>query len=47
MLYGITGGIGSGKSTVSNHIRSLGYVVMDADQISRELMQYGSPLLEK
>ena len=47
MFYGITGGMGSGKSTVSNHIRSLGYVVLDADQISRDLMVPGSPLLQK
>ncbi len=47
MFYGITGGMGSGKSTVSNHIRSLGYVVLDADQISRELMTPGAPLVQK
>ena len=33
---GLTGGIGSGKSTVGNMLASLGAVLIDADQISRE-----------
>lgn len=39
MVIGITGGISSGKSTVSNYIKSLGYKVIDADLISREIMK--------
>lgn len=39
MIIGITGNIGSGKSTVGRYIRSQGYPVLDADQISRELYQ--------
>lgn len=33
---GLTGGIGSGKSTVGNMLATLGAVLIDADQISRE-----------
>lgn len=36
-VIGITGGIGSGKSTVSGYIRSLGYEVVDADGIARDM----------
>lgn len=37
MIIAITGNIGSGKSTVGRYIQTLGYPVLDADQISREL----------
>ncbi|MGL4484052.1 MAG: dephospho-CoA kinase, partial [Anaerovoracaceae bacterium] len=40
-IIGITGGIGSGKSTVSNYLIGKGYAVIDADKISKELMQKG------
>ena len=33
----ITGGIGSGKSTVSSILREMGYVVFDCDEISRQV----------
>lgn len=36
-IIGITGGIGSGKSTASRILRSLGYMVVDADKISRSI----------
>lgn len=38
-IVGITGGIASGKSTVSSFILELGYPVIDSDQISKELSQ--------
>jgi dephospho-CoA kinase len=38
---GVTGGIGSGKSTVAKMLGGLGAVVLDADQIVRELMGPG------
>lgn len=38
LLVGITGAIGSGKTSVSNIIRELGYVCLDADQISRNII---------
>lgn len=46
ILLGLTGGIGSGKSTVSNLLASLGAIIIDGDAITRELQQKGSPLLD-
>lgn len=43
---GLTGGIGSGKTTVSNLFHKLGSPVVDADEISHELVSKGSPLLD-
>ena len=40
---GLTGGIGSGKSTVSRLLASYGAVVVDADQLAREVVEPGSP----
>jgi len=40
-LIGITGGIGSGKSEVSKYLISLGYPLIDADLISREVVEPG------
>lgn len=42
---GLTGGIGSGKSTVSAALAERGAVVVDADAITRELQQPGQPVL--
>ena len=36
-LVGITGGIGSGKSTFSNHLKKLGYLVHDSDAVVSEI----------
>lgn len=44
-LVGLTGGIGSGKSTVADVLRELGATVVDADAIVHELQVKGSPLL--
>mgnify|MGYP000904596439 CR=1 FL=1 len=41
MIIGVTGGIGAGKSSVSSILRELGAVVLDADQISREVTEPG------
>jgi len=38
MLVGLTGGIAAGKSTVAGMFRGLGARVLDADQLSREVM---------
>lgn len=43
MRVGLTGGIASGKSTVSAQLRELGAVVIDADQIAREVVARGTP----
>ena len=42
---GLTGGIGSGKSTVAAMLAERGALVIDADAISRELVEPGSPAL--
>lgn len=42
---GLTGGIGSGKSTVSARFAELGAVVVDYDQLAREAVEPGSPAL--
>ena len=40
---GLTGGIASGKSTVSTMLRNLGAVVIDADALAREVVARGTP----
>ena len=47
MVIGITGGIGTGKSTATEYLIGQGFVSIDADQIGRELTADGQPLLEK
>lgn len=42
MRVGLTGGIASGKSTVSAILRDLGAVVIDADQLARDVVAKGS-----
>lgn len=42
-IIGITGGISTGKSTVSNILRDNGYKIIDADEIAREVVKVGSP----
>ncbi len=44
-IIGLTGGIASGKSTVSAILRELGALVIDADEIAREVVEPGSPAL--
>ena len=38
-IVGLTGGIASGKSVVSNMLRDMGATIIDADEISREVMR--------
>jgi dephospho-CoA kinase len=40
---GLTGGVASGKSTVSGLLRDLGAVVVDADALAREVLEPGTP----
>ena len=47
IVVGLTGGIGSGKSTVAKLLARRGAVVIDADAIVHELQQPGAPLLER
>lgn len=45
LLIGLTGGIGSGKSSVSARLAERGAVVIDADAITRDLQRPGTPVL--
>ena len=47
MIIGLTGTIGSGKSTVSARLTKLGALVLDADTISREAVKKGADGLNK
>ena len=47
LLVGLTGGIGTGKSTVSVLLAERGAVIVDADQIARDLQAPGAPLLDR
>jgi dephospho-CoA kinase len=46
-LVGLTGGIGSGKSTVAGLLRSKGATVVDADEVARSVVEPGEPALVK
>lgn len=45
ILVGLTGGIGSGKTTVSEMLAARGAIIVDADQIVRDVQRPGSPVL--
>lgn len=40
MIFGLTGGIGCGKSTVSKFLKKNGYKIVDADIVSRQIYEY-------
>jgi dephospho-CoA kinase len=42
-MVGITGGIGSGKSAVTDHLETLGITVVDADKVARVVVEPGTP----
>ncbi|QSQ27339.1 dephospho-CoA kinase [Pyxidicoccus parkwayensis] len=42
-VFGLTGGIASGKSTVTRMLRELGAEVLDADVLAREVVEPGTP----
>lgn len=44
-MIGLTGGIGSGKSTVAALLAEHGFPVVDADQLAREVVEPGQPAL--
>jgi dephospho-CoA kinase len=44
-LCGLTGGVGMGKSTAAGFLSQLGVKVVDTDEIARELVQPGRPVL--
>ena len=43
---GLTGGIGSGKSTISSYLKELGFQIVDADQVAREVLDIYPEILE-
>ena len=43
MRIGLTGGIAAGKSTVAALLREHGYLVIDGDELAREVVQRGTP----
>ncbi|CAM2789601.1 dephospho-CoA kinase [Corynebacterium jeikeium] len=45
ITIGLTGGIGSGKSTVSSRLAELGAFIVDADLVAREIVEPGQPAL--
>ncbi len=45
LRVGLTGGIGSGKSTVAHELGALGAYVVDADAVAREVVEPGTPAL--
>jgi len=45
LIIGLTGGIGSGKSTVAKEFSTLGVTVIDADKVAREVVEPGQPAL--
>lgn len=47
LLVGLTGGIGTGKSTVSRFFRDLGCLIIDADLLAREVVEPGQPAYDK
>ena len=47
LIIGLTGGIGSGKSTVSTVFKSLNITIVDADIVAREVVQKGQPALNE
>lgn len=46
-VIGLTGGIGAGKSTVSEFLTEAGYLIIDADRMAREITGKGSPVLQR
>jgi dephospho-CoA kinase len=47
LIIGLTGGIGSGKSTVSRFFSELGVQIIDADLVARQVVEKGQPALRK
>ena len=47
LVIGVTGGFGSGKSTVLGFFRGLGARVLDSDQLAHEVLEKGHPLFDR
>jgi len=46
LRVGLTGGIGSGKSTIASMFKAHGAHIIDADQISRDIVEPGAPAID-
>lgn len=46
LLVGLTGGIGAGKSTVAAMLAERGAVILDADQVARQVVEPGEPAFD-
>ena len=47
LIIGLTGGIGSGKTAASDYFQQLGIDVVDADIVSRQVVEPGTPALDE
>lgn len=47
MIIGLTGSIATGKSTVATMLKNKGYAIVDADEIARQVVEPGSPVLSE
>ena len=47
MIIGLTGGSGTGKSTVVKYFTDKGYILLDFDKISRDVCSQNSPCLNE
>ncbi len=47
ITIGLTGGIGSGKTTVSEYLENKGYNIIDADKVAKDILQPGRPTTKK
>ena len=47
LRVGLTGGLGSGKSTVAGMLRELGAEIIEADELGRALMEPGQPVYDE
>ena len=47
LIVGLTGSIGSGKTTISNYLKEKGYLIIDTDEISRSLTKDNKEILNK
>lgn len=45
MIIGLTGSIATGKSTVATMLKNKGYAIVDADEIARQVVEPGRPVL--